>query len=368
MKLTRKTVYLILALLIFSLLFGCDYQDLSFPNRSNPQASDFGSEESSSKHEGLTVHFIDVGQGDSTFIELPNGETMLIDAGEATEGDKVVTYIFSQGYDTVNYVVATHPHSDHIGGIPDILNNFVVDDFYLTTAKSSSKCFSDMMNAINENNVNTHYVAAGDVILSNNDLLAEVVAPQTVDTDNLNDTSVVIKMTYMDNRFLFSGDAEKSEEDNIWTNIKCDVLKVGHHGSSTSTSRNFLKKAEPQYAIISAGLNNSYGHPAEETLNRLAERDIAVYRTDLQGTIIFNSNGSDITVNKDPVNNPKTIENGDFKSEYTGEYVLNTKSKKIHYPDCPSVNSTKDSNKEYTNDFKSAIAQGYTPCQSCNPT
>ncbi|MCM1164831.1 MAG: MBL fold metallo-hydrolase [Lachnospiraceae bacterium] len=317
----------------------------------------------------LRVHFIDVGQGDGIFIELPNGETMLIDAGEPSAGDKVVDYIFTEGYDAVNYVIATHPHDDHIGGMAAVLDNFTADGFYLTTAESAGESYEKMLAAATRNGVETHYVSAGDVILSGGNLLAEVVAPKTTDINNPNDTSVVVKLTYGSNKFLFTGDAEKYEEDNIWTNIKCDVLKVGHHGSSTSTSKNFLKKTEPTYAVISAGLNNSYGHPTEKTLKSLSENGIQIYRTDLQGTVIFTSDGTNITVNKQPSEyTPPAEETSSVSEPRDGTYVLNTNTRKIHYPDCRSVKDIKLENKETTDDFEEALAQGYKPCGSCKPT
>jgi len=375
-----RKVLLYLAILVGSLfLGGCDYPFPQFygDNAENVYGSSETFTESRETEEQprgtgeLTVHFIDVGQGDCTFIELSNGETMLIDAGEASESDKVVAYIFSQGYDTVDYVIATHPHDDHIGGMSEVLNNFIVNDFYFTETVGNSVSYEKMLAAISENAITTHYVSAGDVIINEGELSAEVAAPKTIECDKLNDTSVVIKLTYKDNVFLFTGDAEKYEEDNIWTNIKCDVLKVGHHGSSTSTSANFLKKTEPSYAVISAGLLNSYGHPTEKTLRALAERGIKTFRTDLQGTIIFNSDGVNITVNKDSAEYavgsgeaPSTAESG----EYSGNYVLNTNSKKIHYPDCDSVSTIKEKNKVFTDDFDAAISQGYTPCGACKPT
>lgn len=190
----------------------------------------------------MKVHFIDVDQGDSTFIELPNGEAMLIDAGETDQADKVVTYIYTQGYDTIDYVVATHAHSDHIGGLPVVLDSFNIGNFYMTSAVATTSIYENMLNAVDESGAAVHDVMAGDVIYNEANLLIEVVAPKEIDYDEQNNNSVVIKLTYGDDKFLFTGDAEKSEEDGIWTNIKCDVLKVGHHGSDSSSSSNFLKK------------------------------------------------------------------------------------------------------------------------------
>ncbi|MDD6058919.1 MAG: ComEC/Rec2 family competence protein [Ruminococcus sp.] len=324
----------------------------------------------------MKVHFIDVDQGDSTFIELPNGEAMLIDAGETDQADKVVTYIYTQGYDTIDYVVATHAHSDHIGGLPVVLDSFNIGNFYMTSAVATTSIYENMLNAVDESGAAVHDVMAGDVIYNEANLLIEVVAPKEIDYDEQNNNSVVIKLTYGDDKFLFTGDAEKSEEDGIWTNIKCDVLKVGHHGSDSSSSSNFLKKVEPSYAVISCGLHNSYGHPTDDVLKRLDDRNIDVYRTDLQGTIVFTSDGSNISVNVNPseytppvtttTTTVQQVQNTPVEDSGT-TYVLNTNSKKIHYASCSSVDDMKESNKAFTNDYDQAIADGYKPCGRCKP-
>ena len=327
------------------------------------------------EYQELVVHFIDVGQGDSTFIELPTGETMLIDAGESEYGDKVVDYIYSQGYDTLDYVVATHPHSDHIGGMVDVFNSFSVENVYMTSFVTTTNTYENMLSTIEDNEAAVHEVMAGAVILDEPELRIEVVAPKEIG-DNCNNNSVVLKLTFGENKFLFAGDAEKTEEDGIWTKIKCDVLKVGHHGSETSSSANFLKKAEPTYAVISCGLGNSYGHQDEAVLKRLNERNISVYRTDIQGNIVFHSDGTGITVNDAPAEytyiptaSTTTFQVTEPEKEPTSvTYVMNTNTKKIHYSNCPSVDQMKDKNKAYTDDYAGAIAQGYVPCKNCNPT
>lgn len=323
----------------------------------------------------MLVHFIDVDQGDSAFIELPNGESVLIDAGETDQADKVVTYIYGQGYDTVDYVIATHAHSDHIGGLPTVLGSFNISNFYMTSAVATTQIYEDMLNAADNSGADIHNIMAGDIILDEANLLIEAVAPKEIDEDEQNNNSIVIKLTYGNNKFLFTGDAGKSEEDGIWTNIKCDVLKVGHHGSGTSSSANFLKKVEPTYAVISCGMNNSYGHPDDSVLKRLDERNIDVYRTDIQGTIVFTANGKDISVNVKPseyippvVTTTEQQTQTEIVTQGGGTtYVLNTNSMKIHYPDCSSVDDMKEENKAFTNDYEAAIAQGYKSCGRCKP-
>lgn len=339
----------------------------------------------------MTVHFIDVGQGDSTFIELPDGKTMLIDAGERDKGDIVTTYIYSLGYDTLDYVIASHAHSDHIGGLPDVISSFNVNNFYLTAMAADTKIYEDMLIAVDNSGAKTRVVTAGDYIINESSLSAFVAAPVSLTNENQNNNSIVLKLTYGENVFLFTGDAEKEEEDSTRSNIKCDVIKVGHHGSTTSSSSNFLKKTEPTYGVISCGMGNSYGHPTQTILDRYKNAGIKLFRTDLQGTIIFTSDGKNLTANVSPTNNftpgavtsqtttqkpaqatqkpavTTTIQQTDPPTEGGTTYVLNTSSKKIHFADCSSVDRMSEKNKAYTNDYEGAIAQGYTPCQNCNP-
>ena len=168
----------------------------------------------------------------------------------------------------------------------------------------------------------------------------------------------MVMLTYGSRKFLFTGDAENSEENTITADIDCDVLKVGHHGSSTSTSRAFLTAASPEYAVISCGMGNSYGHPHIETLDRLKGAGAKIYRTDLQGDIIMTCDGENITVN---------VDSASSDGQASGIYVLNTKSMKIHRADCSSVAKIDSKNLKRTNDYDGAIAAGYTPCMVCSP-
>lgn len=334
-----------------------------------PSSTASSVEEARKPLDNICIHFLDVGQGDCIFIELPNHETMLIDAGEDEYADKIVTYIFSQGYDTLDHVVATHGHSDHIGGMPDVLNNFVVKNVYTAPDVISSKTHNDFMTAADRSGASLQIVSAGCVITQEANLLIEVVAPKVIDNDEPNNNSVVIKLTYGNNCFLFTGDAEKAEEDGIWTNIKCDVLKIGHHGSNSSTSANFLKKTEPSYAVISCGLHNSYGHPTDTVLKRLADRNIKTYRTDLQGTIVMTSDGETITVNVQPSDiTTQSVASSSVETTVTASYVLNKNTKKIHYATCSAVRDISEKNKAFTTDYATAISNGYKPCKLCNPT
>ena len=317
----------------------------------------------------MLVHFIDVGQGDSIFVELPNEQTMLIDAGEWQTAPQVINYIYGLGYSSLDYVIATHPHSDHIGGMPEVLNTFQVNNFYISPASHTTKTYENMLEKSTKAN-NVGIVGTGDVIINDHGLSVEVVAPnKNAGFDNLNNASVVIKLTYIDKTFLFTGDAEKEEEDLIRSNIKADVLKVGHHGSDTSTSENFLKKVEPQYAVISVGQGNDYGHPTDKVLNRIKNKNIAIYRTDLSGTIVFKTNGHDLQIfeEKDPSNdNAENTTTGSNNESEKSFYVLNTRSKKIHIPSCSAVDKMSEDNKKVVDDITGLEEEGYTFCGICH--
>ena len=329
----------------------------------------------------LRVSFIDVGQGDSEFIELPNGETMLIDAGTIETGKNVVDYIKSLGYTSINYVVGTHPHEDHIGGLDDVIKTFDIGSIYMPKITADTKTFEDVLDAAESKNLMINTAKSGVSIMNTEDLSIKFLAPTLDSYENTNDYSAVVKVVYGETSYLFTGDAEEFSENLITDDVNADVLKVGHHGSSTSTSTEFLKKVSPSSAVISCGKDNSYGHPHSETLQKLADMGTAVYRTDELGTIVSVSNGKTITFdntagvsggsqNTEASNNAasnNTTSNTPSSEETGITYVLNTDSKKIHLPECSSVNQISDQNKGYTDNYDEAIKEGYTPCKVCNP-
>lgn len=245
----------------------------------------------------LHVYYLDVGQADSIFIKLPNNENMLIDAGVDESGEKIVEALQSSGTEKIDYLVATHPHADHIGGMQEVVENFDIGKVYMPAAVTNTRTYEDLLLAIKSKGNTITTAKAGTDILSDENLSAVFVAPNSAEYDDLNNYSAVIKLTYGNNSFVFTGDAEKLSEDEIRANIKCDVLKVGHHGSNTSTSKNFLKKTEPTYAVISCGADNEYGHPHKEVMQRLNNAGIEIYRTDVNGTIEAVSDGNNITFN-----------------------------------------------------------------------
>lgn len=248
-----------------------------------------------SEKDTLNVHFLDVGQGDSIFIELPDEKTMLIDAGENYHGEGIKEYISDCGYSKIDYLVATHPHADHIGSMSYIVRNMDIGAVYMPKVDANTKTFENLLESISDKGLKVISAKAGLTIADESDYTIDVVAPVTVDESNLNNSSAVIKLSYKNNRFLFTGDAEKEELESITDDISADVLKVGHHGSKTSTTEEFLNSVNPAYAVISVGEDNEYGHPHSSTLKLLEEFNCKVFRTDTDKTVVLTSDGDKIT-------------------------------------------------------------------------
>lgn len=240
----------------------------------------------------LSVHYIDVGQADSILIKTDN-YNILIDAGNNDDGKKLVKYFEELGITKFDYVFATHAHEDHIGGMDDIINNFDIDNFYMPDVITTTKTFEDVLDALEKNNLKYSTPKIDDNYKLGSNLIDILYVGD--DASDLNDTSIVLKLTHGKNTFLFTGDATSNVEKQILNkDLKSDVLKVGHHGSSYSTSNDFLNKVNPSYAVISVGKNNNYNHPNKTILNKL--KNVKLYRTDENGTIIIKSDGININV------------------------------------------------------------------------
>ena len=247
----------------------------------------------------LRVNYIDVGQGDSIFIQLPNNETMLIDVGEAYKSENVINYLNNLGIKKIDYVVGTHPHTDHIGGLEEVINTFDIGSIYMPRASSTSKTYLDLLTAISNKGLKVKTAKSGVVVLDDDNLKLEFIAPNSDNYSELNNYSAVLKLTYLDNTFLFMGDAETLSENEVTCDVDADVIKVGHHGSDSSSGIEFVKKVSPEYAIIMVGEGNSYNHPYQSIIDRYENVGAKVLRTDLDGNIVCDSDGVDVTCKGD---------------------------------------------------------------------
>ena len=249
----------------------------------------------------LISHYIDVGQGDSEFIELPDGKTLLIDAGERTSSETVISYIKSLGYTKIDFVVGTHPHSDHIGGLADVIKTFDIGQIYMPNATSTSKTYEYLLNTISNKKKKIKTAKAGVKITSSTEpaYSVDILAPVNKDYDDLNNYSAVVRIKYKNRSFLYMGDAETLSEKEMMnknTDLTADVVKVGHHGSYSSSSDKFVKSTGAKYAIFSLGKDNDYGHPHDQVVKRWQKYNAEMFRTDECGTITIYSDGDSLNV------------------------------------------------------------------------
>ena len=242
----------------------------------------------------LTVDFIDVGQADSILI-TNNNESMLIDAGNNEDGEDIIKYLENKGIKKLNYVVGTHPHEDHIGGLDDVINSDIqIENILMPKITTTTKTFEDVLDAIENKGLTVEAPSKG-YEFKIGEANCKVMTDSIIDKDNLNISSIVIRLTFGNNSFLFMGDSEEENEKTIsWP--KTDVLKVGHHGSNTSSSEKFLNEVSPKYAVIMAGEGNSYGLPKDEIVKRIESLGTTIYRTDKNGTIEMISDGNEIKI------------------------------------------------------------------------
>ena len=382
-KLKNIRILIISILCAISLLLGgCTDSSPSF-------SPDKGSSITAPSGYGLAVHFIDVGQGDSILAES-DGHYMLIDAGENDQAGTVISYLKAQGVTKLDYVIGTHPHSDHIGGLDKVIDTFPVDKVILPPVEHTTKTFEDVLDSIASRGLKITKPAPGDSYDLGNASFT-ILSPVKDYGNDLNNWSVGVRLTYGDNSFVMCGDAENQAEEDIIKNgavLKADVLKAGHHGSSTSTSDAFLKKVSPSWVVIQCGKGNSYGHPHKETMEKLKKAGCQVLRTDEEGTITAFSDGKTITWSTGTAAVPGTsagsggnqtaaipdTDNGAAAENEAGNpstrssYVINTNTGKFHRPDCASATQMKPENrKDVAASRDELVQEGYEPCKQCKP-
>lgn len=309
----------------------------------------------------LKVHYINVGQGDSTFIELPNEQNVLIDGATRSNGQTVLDYLDDLKVERIDYLIATHPHEDHIGGLVNVVKEFDIGKIYMPDKAHTTIVFEDLLLAIQEKGYSITKAKAGDIIFEEDGLSMNILAPSEVSGSNLNNYSVANRLIFGNTAFVFTGDAEQKSEKNMVESgyeLEADVLKVGHHGGDTSSISSFLSAVNPDYGVISAGEDNQYGHPHANVMNRLADHGIKTFRTDQDGTIIATSDGETIDFNQKPTviaKNPATT------SEQVEVYRTDTGSK-YHRSDCHTLKHSK-----VAIPLNEAKEEGLEACGICKP-
>ena len=355
-----KIISLVLSLVLILSCTSCSYDIEQVVNKDADKSLN-----------GFTLHIIDVGQGDSILLECKN-QYMLIDAGEYDKGNVVVSYLKNHNIDNLDYAVVTHPHSDHFGGMKTVLENVKTDNIVITEAVNTTRSWEKLIDYIDEQNYNVIFPKTNDTYKLGDSTITAYV-PKV--TDELNNCSIVMKAEYNGFSAILTGDAEKSEEELILQSgfdVSADVLKAGHHGSSTSTSNKFLEAVAPSVSLISCGKNNDYGHPHKETVKKLKENNIEMLRTDELGDIqvqfkdkitVSATNGYNNTIN----DTNDASSNGESKTAEKETYLGNKNSKKFHKKDCQYATGMTEKNKIYFSSRDEAINNGYEPCKSCNP-
>lgn len=384
--------------------------------------------EGSSQSLPLEVHFIDVGEADSALI-ICGDEAMLVDTGNPDQGTAIRLYMKKQKVDRLKYLLLTHSDRDHIGGAASVISNVGIDNLFMCRYEKDNEVYTNMINEIKYKNMSWSTPEVGSQYTLG-DATITIIAPNK-EYDNPNDSSIAFVIRHGTNSFIFTGDAEAPAESDIVNNgldIAADVYYVGHHGSSTSSTQEFLNKVNPKYVVISCAKDNEYGHPHIETMDRLKAMGVALYRTDDQGTIICYSDGKELSFNTEPstnwangnsetnesastqvkngnaeesadIENGKNeevttqIDNGNAKTvednkteEVTTQidngnaetvedsksteitYVLNTNTKKFHRVGCDSVNDMKAKNRQDVSITRDeVVGLGYVPCKRCKP-
>lgn len=336
---------------------------------------------------------MDVGQGDAAIVEC-DGHYMLVDGGDKSCSNQMYSYLKRNGISYLDIVVASHAHEDHVGGLSGALN-YAKAGLVLCPVKSyDTDAFRDFVNYAEKNGPGITVPKK----LTTYTLGSAAITVLGVNAGQGNNSSIVMSVTYQGKVFLFTGDAEREAEQEVLADypelLAAYGLKVGHHGSDDATTYPFLREVMPEYAVISCGAGNSYGHPMDNTLSRLRDAEVTVYRTDLHGdvTIVYDDGEWVVTTQKSasdadiftpgedfnfvPGPDEDDVTRGDIgTTEGTGsetagcDYIANLNTKKFHYPECSSVKKMKESNKGFFNNVtrEYMIEQGYDPCGNCDP-
>ena len=319
----------------------------------------------------FSVNFIDVGQALSVLITC-DGQSMLYDGGNVEDGSLVVSYLQSKGVSRLEYVICSHAHEDHVGGLAAVMAKFPAGHVYAPVAQADTQCFSDFVKYAQQQGLAVEVPSVG-TSWQLGSATVQIIGP-VAQYDDTNDTSLVVRIDYGQTSFLLTGDMEQDAEDDLVASgapVDVDVLQVGHHGSETSTGYVFLNAVLPEVGVISVGTGNSYGHPSEAALSRLRDAGVDVWRTDLAGTVRILSDGVNYTVAADrdvaPEQQNPTLSDGSGQQASSQPaiqaYIGNVNSKKFHLPSCPNLPDP--SNQTLFSSYEQAVEAGYTPCGNC---
>ncbi len=318
---------------------------------------------------GMTVRFLNVSQGDCTLIESGD-EFMLVDSGEYDYIESVINTMKLCGVEKLTYIVATHPHSDHVGGMRKVVNTFDTGSFITTELDSDAYYWTELLELLDDKEISRIDAEAGKTYKLG-DAEFTILAPLGSGYKEENNYSVTIMIRCGNAKFLLTGDAERESEYEMLSAreaLEADVYKCGHHGASHSSTAAFLREVNPVYAVVSCAKHNSYGHPSQETLDRLSLLGTKVYRTDILGNIIAVTDGKTITISGEAKADSSTYTVGEKNTVPSAlDLVGNVKSKRFHDPICSSAKEINEKNRISFTSRQEALDQGYTPCLQCQP-